>query len=121
MYDCLKHDVLHYYPFFSPEVKKIYYNVKTLADFVVPQEYGIDKDEKLKIGLQIVHPLLWNVCITLNLILIFLGSHAFRGRFSKCTAIKDIFIFYFRVSFTCFEKRACFIWISCKFFKYIHF
>ena len=61
IYDCLKHEVLHYNKFFTPEIKKIYYDVKTLGDFVIPQEYGIERDEKLKIGLQIVHPLLLNV------------------------------------------------------------
>ena len=61
IYDCLKHDILHHFSFFAPQVKRVYYNLKILTDFVIPHEYGVEKKDKLEIGVQIVKPLIMNV------------------------------------------------------------
>ncbi|CAG8647839.1 11735_t:CDS:2 [Funneliformis caledonium] len=59
LYDSIKYDALHNRQFletiFSDEgtskVKELYQRAKMLFDFVAPQEYGIEKKDKLQIGL----------------------------------------------------------------------
>lgn len=59
LYDCLKYDVLHNSCFISHDnLSKVYYAVKRIADFVIPQEYGIEREDKLAIGAEIARPLL---------------------------------------------------------------
>ncbi len=59
LYDALKYDVLHNSCFLSHDnLSKVYYAVKRIADFVIPQEYGIEREDKLAIGVEIARPLL---------------------------------------------------------------
>jgi predicted glycoside hydrolase/deacetylase ChbG (UPF0249 family) len=63
LYDCLKYDVLHNSSFLSYDnLSKVYYSVKKIADFVIPHEYGLEKEDKLAIGLNIAKPLLQRIC-----------------------------------------------------------
>lgn len=57
MYDCIKYDVLHNLDFLT-DVRPLYRTVKRVADFVMPQEYGVLRKEKLDISGPIVRPLL---------------------------------------------------------------
>jgi len=57
VYDCIKYDVLHNEDFFQ-KLRPLYQAIKAVADFVVPQEYGVLRQEKLDIGIRIVKPLL---------------------------------------------------------------
>ncbi len=51
--------MLHNSCFLSHDnLSKVYYAVKRIADFVIPQEYGIEREDKLAIGVEIARPLL---------------------------------------------------------------
>ena len=59
IYDCVKHDLLHnLHTLQYPRIEELYMYVKALADVVIPQEYGMTKEEKLTIALGICGPLL---------------------------------------------------------------
>ncbi|KAI9034355.1 histidine phosphatase superfamily-domain-containing protein [Hyaloraphidium curvatum] len=68
LYDSMKFDALHNRDFLeamfgSPDdpnndmVRKLWYKSRNLFDFVAPQEYGIEKEEKLEIGVLSALPL----------------------------------------------------------------
>jgi hypothetical protein len=57
VYDCIKYDVLHNRPFLE-NIRALYRGVKRLADFVIPQEYGVLRQEKLFIGKTVCQRLL---------------------------------------------------------------
>lgn len=59
IYDCVKHDLLHnLHTLQYPRLEELYMYAKALADIVIPQEYGMTRDEKMKISLGICSPLL---------------------------------------------------------------
>uniref|UniRef100_T1IX99 Inositol hexakisphosphate and diphosphoinositol-pentakisphosphate kinase n=1 Tax=Strigamia maritima TaxID=126957 RepID=T1IX99_STRMM len=59
IYDCIKYDLQHNQHTLQFEVaEELYIYAKSLADVVVPQEYGITKGEKLTIAQGICSPLL---------------------------------------------------------------
>ena len=59
IYDCIKYDLQHnLYTLQFPQAEQLYLYAKALADVVIPQEYGLTKQEKLIIGLGICGPLL---------------------------------------------------------------
>eukprot|EP01017_Pseudomicrothorax_dubius_P043427 TRINITY_DN7230_c0_g1_i1.p1 TRINITY_DN7230_c0_g1~~TRINITY_DN7230_c0_g1_i1.p1 ORF type:complete len:242 (-),score=47.44 TRINITY_DN7230_c0_g1_i1:84-809(-) len=61
VYDSIKYDLVHNYEtlkMFGRIVLELFQSAKTLADFVVPFEYGIDEKDKVDIGLNIITPLL---------------------------------------------------------------
>lgn len=62
IYDCIKYDALHNRDFLK-NIRSTYRAVKQLADFVIPQQYGVLRKEKLEIGKSIVRELL-NRCIS---------------------------------------------------------
>ncbi|EIE79258.1 hypothetical protein RO3G_03963 [Rhizopus delemar RA 99-880] len=75
LYDSLKYDALHNRPFLeaifyekeqSDLLNKLYKNVKTMFDFVAPQEFGISDNEKKNIGMLISFPLLKNILTDLD-------------------------------------------------------
>ncbi|KAG8227553.1 hypothetical protein J437_LFUL000653, partial [Ladona fulva] len=59
IYDCIKYDLQHNQHTLQFEhAEELYVNAKYLADIVIPQEYGLTKQEKLTIGQGICTPLL---------------------------------------------------------------
>lgn len=59
IFDSIKYDLMHNRSILNFEnAFSLYTYAKALADVVVPQEYGISKEEKLKIAQGIVTPLL---------------------------------------------------------------
>lgn len=59
IYDCIKYDLEHNFRVFNIEdMEELYVCSKYMADFVIPQEYGITIQEKLLIGQGICTPLL---------------------------------------------------------------
>jgi len=56
--DNIKFDLLHNAQMLDEERKSLFAKVQLLSSIVVPLEYGIKKEDKLKIGFQIIHPLL---------------------------------------------------------------
>ena len=59
IYDCVKYDLQHnQHTLQFVHLEELYMFSKALADVVIPQEYGITKQEKLTIGLGICSPLL---------------------------------------------------------------
>eukprot|EP00731_Ephydatia_muelleri_P011804 Em0006g698a len=58
IYDCVKYDLLHNSQLCPNILSDIYRTAIHLADIVIPQEYGITKEEKLNIATQVCQPLL---------------------------------------------------------------
>ncbi|KAH8264235.1 hypothetical protein KR038_004967, partial [Drosophila bunnanda] len=59
IYDCIKYDVQHNQDTLQYDrAEELYVYTKNLADIVVPQEYGLTRQEKLAIGHGICSPLL---------------------------------------------------------------
>ncbi|XP_020814075.1 inositol hexakisphosphate and diphosphoinositol-pentakisphosphate kinase-like [Drosophila serrata] len=59
IYDCIKYDVQHnQHTLQYDRAEELYVYTKNLADIVVPQEYGLTRQEKLAIGHGICSPLL---------------------------------------------------------------
>uniref|UniRef100_A0A7S3D9Y7 Inositol hexakisphosphate and diphosphoinositol-pentakisphosphate kinase n=1 Tax=Palpitomonas bilix TaxID=652834 RepID=A0A7S3D9Y7_9EUKA len=68
IYDCAKHDLLHcQQPQLAvPGLPDLYSSAKTLADFVIPQEYGAEVGDKYVIGRKVAHHLLRKLLRDLN-------------------------------------------------------
>jgi len=60
IYDNIKYDSLHNREFLQG-LRKIYIAAKNVANFVIPQEYGVFRKQKLLIGRSIVQPLLEHI------------------------------------------------------------
>nr|CAD7392080.1 unnamed protein product [Timema cristinae] len=59
IYDCIKYDLQHnQHTLQFEQAEELYIYAKYLADIVIPQEYGLTKEEKLTIGQGICTPLL---------------------------------------------------------------
>ena len=58
IYDNIKYDIIHNNDLMKKSSYELYDEICLLANFVMPFEYGITSDEKLKIGLKIIKPLL---------------------------------------------------------------
>eukprot|EP00736_Rhodelphis_marinus_P008370 Rmarinus@m.23464 len=59
IYDCIKYDMVHNLPLLDSDIGFNLLRVARMcAAIIVPQEYGIDAEEKLKIGSRICHSLL---------------------------------------------------------------
>jgi hypothetical protein len=61
LYDCIKYDLQHNRHLKLLHLRELYYKAKVFADLVVPQEYGIVKEDKLLIGQKIAHVLLGKI------------------------------------------------------------
>ncbi|GAB5367520.1 hypothetical protein AAMO2058_001237500 [Amorphochlora amoebiformis] len=60
IYDNIKYDSLHNRDILTG-LRKIYIAAKNVANFVIPQEYGVFQTEKLMIGRAVVQPLLVHI------------------------------------------------------------
>ena len=69
IYDNIKYDIIHNKNIINESGYQLYNEVSLLANFVMPLEYGITKDEKINIGLKIIKPLLKKMYSDLNVIL----------------------------------------------------
>ena len=47
LYDCVKFDAIHNSRIKLPSIPELFYIAKELADFVIPQEYGVTQDQKI--------------------------------------------------------------------------
>lgn len=69
IYDCIKYDLQHNHKHFQAEnetADQLYASAKALADIIIPQEYGITKDEKLQISQCICTPLMKKILSDLH-------------------------------------------------------
>ena len=58
IYDNIKYDIIHNKSIIGDTAIELYKIIAYLADFVMPLEYGIKIEEKIKIGIKFVKPLL---------------------------------------------------------------
>ncbi|CAH1790258.1 unnamed protein product [Owenia fusiformis] len=67
VYDCIKYDLQHNQKILKyDQAEELYACSKALADIVIPQEYGITKEEKLKIAKSVCTPLLKKILADLQ-------------------------------------------------------
>ncbi|ELT90954.1 hypothetical protein CAPTEDRAFT_154121 [Capitella teleta] len=67
IYDCIKYDCQHNMKILRfKEAEELHFLSKAMADIVVPQEYGITREEKVMIGQRICTPLLRKVLMDLQ-------------------------------------------------------
>ena len=58
IYDNIKYDIIHNKDLMNSDAYDLFDEISILANFVMPFEYGITRDEKVNIGLKIIKPLL---------------------------------------------------------------
>ena len=58
IYDNIKYDIIHNKSIIGETALELYGVITNLAEFVMPLEYGIKIDEKIKIGIKFIKPLL---------------------------------------------------------------
>ncbi|CAG9465009.1 unnamed protein product [Pedinophyceae sp. YPF-701] len=58
VYDSAKFDAIHNHSLHLPHLEEVYNLSKTLADCVIPNEYGVSTDQKLRIGQKVCDTLL---------------------------------------------------------------
>ena len=58
IYDNIKYDIIHNKTIIGKKAIELYQIITNLAEFVMPLEYGIKIEEKIKIGIKFVKPLL---------------------------------------------------------------
>ena len=66
IYDSIKYDAQHNTCLKSPIIDELYETSKIVADIVIPQEYGIEEDEKLNISHGYCVPLLRKILADLR-------------------------------------------------------
>ncbi|XP_047128442.2 inositol hexakisphosphate and diphosphoinositol-pentakisphosphate kinase 2 isoform X1 [Hydra vulgaris] len=66
IYDCVKYDYLHNTSINLQKLPELYADTKSLADIVIPQEYGITSEDKIKISREICSDLLLKIKSDLN-------------------------------------------------------
>ena len=69
IYDNIKYDIIHNKDLMNESAYELFDEISLLANFVMPLEYGITRDEKINIGLKIIKPLLnkiWSDLIDIN-------------------------------------------------------
>lgn len=58
IYDNIKYDIIHNKDLMNDSAYQLFDEISLLANFVMPFEYGITRDEKINIGLKVIKPLL---------------------------------------------------------------
>ncbi|XP_073509262.1 inositol hexakisphosphate and diphosphoinositol-pentakisphosphate kinase 1 isoform X8 [Phyllobates terribilis] len=66
IYDCVKYDVQHNSSLNMDGTDELFKLSKSLADVIIPQEYGINKEEKLEIALGYCLPLINKILLDLQ-------------------------------------------------------
>ncbi|NXL90684.1 VIP1 kinase, partial [Alectura lathami] len=66
IYDCIKYDVQHNCALKLEGTAELFRLSKALADVIIPQEYGINKEEKLEIGIGFCLPLIKKIQLDLQ-------------------------------------------------------
>ncbi|NXE57076.1 VIP1 kinase, partial [Casuarius casuarius] len=66
IYDCIKYDVQHNCALKLEGTAELFKLSKALADIIIPQEYGINKEEKLEIGIGFCLPLIKKIQLDLQ-------------------------------------------------------
>ncbi|XP_078539435.1 inositol hexakisphosphate and diphosphoinositol-pentakisphosphate kinase 1 isoform X20 [Lissotriton helveticus] len=66
IYDCIKYDVQHNSALKLEGTEELFKLSKALADMIIPQEYGINKEEKLEIAIGYCLPLLSKIQLDLQ-------------------------------------------------------
>ncbi|CAJ0924179.1 unnamed protein product [Ranitomeya imitator] len=66
IYDCVKYDVQHNSSLNLDGTDELFKLSKSLADVIIPQEYGINKEEKLEIALGYCLPLINKILLDLQ-------------------------------------------------------
>ena len=61
IYDNIKYDIIHNKQIIGETAFELYKIINNLADFVMPLEYGIKIEDKIKIGLTFIKPLLTKI------------------------------------------------------------
>ena len=61
IYDNIKYDIIHNKQIIGDTAFELYKIINNLADFVMPLEYGIKIEEKIKIGITFIKPLLTKI------------------------------------------------------------
>ncbi len=61
IYDNIKYDIIHNKQIIGETAFELYKIINNLADFVMPLEYGIKIEEKIKIGIAFIKPLLTKI------------------------------------------------------------
>ena len=61
IYDNIKYDLIHNKQIIGETAVELYSIINNLADFVMPLEYGIKIEDKIKIGITIIKPLLTKI------------------------------------------------------------
>ena len=69
IYDNIKYDIIHNKNLINSSGYQLFDIVSLLANFVMPLEYGITKEQKINIGLKIIKPLLKKMYNDLSIIL----------------------------------------------------
>ena len=69
IYDNIKYDIIHNKNLINESGYQLYDEVSLLANFVMPLEYGITKEEKINIGLKIIKPLLRKIYTDLSVVI----------------------------------------------------
>ena len=69
IYDNIKYDIIHNNYLINENGFQLFDVVSLLANFVMPLEYGITKEQKIKIGLKIIKPLLKKMYSDLSIFL----------------------------------------------------
>jgi inositol-hexakisphosphate/diphosphoinositol-pentakisphosphate 1-kinase len=67
VYDMCRYDILHNYHLGMTVMEELFRVSELFADCVVPQEYGIDENEKRTIGVKMCHALLRKIQYDLNI------------------------------------------------------
>ncbi|XP_032416568.1 inositol hexakisphosphate and diphosphoinositol-pentakisphosphate kinase 2 isoform X9 [Xiphophorus hellerii] len=66
IYDCVKYDVIHNATLGLKDTQELFRLSRALADIVIPQEYGINRDEKLDIAYAYCLPLVRKIQLDLQ-------------------------------------------------------
>ena len=61
IYDNIKYDLIHNKQIIGKTAYELYKTIDNLADFVMPLEYGIKIEDKIKIGISFIKPLLTKI------------------------------------------------------------
>ena len=89
IYDNIKYDIIHNKTIIGETAIELYQEITILADFVMPLEYGIKIDEKIKIGIKFIKPLLNKIYNDLLWVLNFEGSNSFISNKSSTLSLSD--------------------------------